>query len=46
MDEFQGYAEAGYVRVTWDATRYASGIYLYRGEAGSFKQTRKMILVK
>ena len=46
VDEFQGHAEAGYVRVNWDATPYASGIYVYRGEAGAFKQTRKMILVK
>ena len=37
---------AGRHTVEFDATRYASGVYIYRMEAGSFVQTRKMMLVK
>ncbi len=37
---------AGYHRVTWDASGMASGIYLYRISAGSFNQTRKMVLLR
>ena len=45
---------AGNHRVTWDASRFASGIYLYRlqarqtddGQAGDFVQSRKMLLLK
>ena len=32
--------------LTWDATRNPSGVYVYRMQAGSFSQTRRMILVK
>ena len=37
---------AGRHTVDFDATRLASGVYIYRMEAGSFIQTRKMMLVK
>ena len=37
---------AGSHTVEFDATRLASGVYIYRMEAGSFVQTRKMMLVK
>jgi hypothetical protein len=37
---------AGRYSADWDASDYPSGIYFYRLEAGSFSQTKKMILVK
>ncbi len=37
---------AGYHRVEWDAGSYASGVYLYRIQAGTFTDTRKMVLLK
>jgi hypothetical protein len=46
-----GIQEAGYREVAWDGRNdsgvaVASGIYIYRIEAGDFVQTRKMILMK
>ena len=38
--------EAGVHTVDFDATRLASGIYIYRVSAGEFVQTRTMTLVK
>ena len=32
--------------VEWDASNLASGLYLYRLEAGEYVETRKMILMK
>jgi len=43
VDEFQN---AGYQSVNWNANELASGMYLYRLQAGNFIQTRKMVLVK
>jgi hypothetical protein len=45
------YRAAGRHRVPWDGrnqhgARVATGVYFYRMEAGSFAQTRKMLLLK
>jgi len=42
---------AGYKSVQWNATNYkgarvSAGLYLYRIQAGEFRQTKKMILLK
>ncbi len=38
--------KAGNYKYTWDATDLASGLYLYKLEAGNYLQTRKMLLIK
>ncbi|TRZ64396.1 T9SS C-terminal target domain-containing protein [bacterium] len=37
---------AGTYEVTFDASRYPSGVYYYRMQAGLFSDTKRMILVK
>jgi hypothetical protein len=41
-----GYQTAGLYFVDFDATKLASGVYLYKLQSGSFTQTKKMLLVK
>jgi hypothetical protein len=41
-----GQETAGYHSVNFNASSLASGMYIYRLQAGSFVQTRKMMLVK
>ncbi|HWR84307.1 MAG TPA: PKD domain-containing protein [Candidatus Deferrimicrobium sp.] len=41
-----GFLEAGTHTCIWDGSGHASGVYFYRLEAGSFVETRKMILLK
>ena len=36
----------GTYEVDFDGSKLASGIYLYKIKAGTFEQTRKMILLK
>jgi len=48
---YRGRLEAGVHRITWDGrngqgTAVASGAYFYRVEAGSFTDTRRMMLLK
>jgi hypothetical protein len=43
---FNDQQTAGHHSVNFDATSLASGMYIYRLQAGSFVQTRKMMLVK
>jgi hypothetical protein len=38
--------EPGSYTVHWDASSVGSGVYFYRLRAGSFVQTRRMMLVK
>jgi len=40
------YLAAGYYEVTFDAGDLASGVYIYKLEAGSFTDRKKMIVVK
>jgi len=42
----QGEEEAGYHEVKFDGSGLSSGVYLYRLTAGSFVQTRKLLLLK
>ena len=37
---------AGYHKVEWDASNLPTGIYFYRLKAGSFTDTKKLLLVK
>jgi len=42
----EGEQEAGYHEVKFDASGLASGVYLYRLQAGEFVQTKKLVLVR
>jgi photosystem II stability/assembly factor-like uncharacterized protein len=36
----------GHYEVEWDGTNFASGVYFYKLETGSFVETKKMVLIK
>ncbi|MCX7878954.1 MAG: T9SS type A sorting domain-containing protein, partial [Ignavibacteria bacterium] len=40
------YRKAGVYEAEWNALNYASGVYFYRIEAGSFIDAKKMVLVR
>ena len=40
------YCPAGTTQVVWDARNVASGVYFYRLEAGTFAETRRLILAR
>ena len=42
----EGEMEAGYHEVQFDASGLASGVYLYRLQAGDFVQTKRLLLLK
>jgi hypothetical protein len=43
VDETQ---KSGSYRVVWNANRFASGVYLYRLQAGNYSSTKKLLLLK
>ena len=43
VNEFR---EAGYYTVTFDGSGLASGVYFYTIEAGNYKNSKKMVLIK
>nr|HQI40679.1 T9SS type A sorting domain-containing protein [Ignavibacteriaceae bacterium] len=38
--------EAGYYEVSWNASNFASGAYIYRLQTGSFVSVKKMMLLR
>lgn len=43
---FEDEAEAGWHKVSWDASDNGSGVYFYRLTAGDFTDTKKMVFLK
>lgn len=41
-----GVLEAGSYSAHWDAANQASGVYIYRLQAGDFKQSKRMVLLR
>ena len=46
VESFSGYSEAGIVKIIWEASNAASGVYFYKVSAGNFEATKKMVLIK
>lgn len=46
VTSFEGTADRGVKVVEWDASEFASGVYLYKLTAGNFTETKKMMLLK
>jgi hypothetical protein len=38
--------DAGYHQIEWNASRYSSGVYIYRITAGDFTSVKKMMILK
>lgn len=43
---FNGFMDAGYHKINWDASTMPSGIYIVRMQAGNFVSTKKLLLMK
>jgi hypothetical protein len=43
---FSEYKQAGSYNLKFDGSKYASGLYFYRIEAGTYVETKKMVLIK
>ena len=43
---YQGYQKSGSYKVNFDASKLASGIYLYKLQSDNFTATKKMLLLK
>ena len=43
---FQGFQKAGSYTANFDASKLASGVYMYRLQAGQFDATKKMLYLK
>ena len=43
---YEGHLEAGVHSYSFDGSKIASGVYLYRLTAGDMTETRKMVLLK
>jgi len=46
VEQFTGFDPAGIISVEWNASDKASGIYFMKADAGEFRTTKKMILLK
>jgi len=46
VESFNGYADAGTVSITWNASGVGSGVYFYKLQAADFTDTKKMVLLK
>jgi hypothetical protein len=46
VETFEGYSEPGIIDIQWDASGYASGVYLYRLTASDFVDSKKAVLLK
>ncbi len=43
---YNGVLKSGIYKADWNASNFTSGIYFYKLTAGSFTETKKMVLVK
>ena len=46
VERWKGHDQPGIIKVVWDASPYASGVYFYQLKAGDFTDSRKMMLLK